>query len=57
MNQSMDQLLEAARQVLWKLNHTHHDRDYKGPARITRQDATVKMLQEAYDRAISEVSK
>jgi hypothetical protein len=47
------ELLEAARQVLWKLNHNHDDRGYRGPARITREDATVRMLQAAYNKAIN----
>lgn len=40
-------LLEAAKQVIWKLSHNHDVDGYKGPGRITREDATIKMLVEA----------
>jgi hypothetical protein len=43
-------LLEAAKQVIWKLSHNHWTEDYRGPARITREDATVKMLIDAINR-------
>ena len=48
-------LLQAAEQVLWKLSHYHRTPDYSGPGRITRQDATVIMLQAAVD-SIREVA-
>lgn len=40
----VERLEEGARQVIWKLSHNHKLDDYSGPARITREDATVKML-------------
>jgi len=40
-------LVEAARQVIWKLSHNHDTDEYKGPARIDRRDATVRMLADA----------
>ena len=51
MEKINQELLEAAKQVLWKLSHNHDLPDYKGPGRITRQDATVKMLYEAVEKA------
>ena len=36
-------LLKACEQIVWKLSHNHDLPDYKGPARITRNDATVRM--------------
>jgi hypothetical protein len=44
-------LLEACKQIVWKLNHNYALPDYKGPARITRQDATVKMAIAAIAKA------
>lgn len=41
------ELAEAARQVLWKLDRDEKLTSYEGPARITRQDATVRMLHRA----------
>jgi len=35
-------LLEALESIVWKLNHNHDLPDYKGPARITRKDATIR---------------
>lgn len=40
-------LLEAARQVIWKMGHNERNDEpggYCGPIRITRSDATVRML-------------
>lgn len=45
-------LIEAAWQVLWKLDRN----EATGPARITRQDATVKMLQAAFDEVQTDTS-
>ena len=42
-------LVHAARNVVWKLSHNFCLPDYEGPARITRQDATVRMLDEALE--------
>lgn len=42
-------LLEAAEQVLWKLSHNEYHDHYQGPGRVTRKDATVRMLQAAVD--------
>lgn len=36
-------LLEACKQIVWKLSHNSCLPDYEGPGRITRLDATVKM--------------
>ena len=46
-------LLEGARQVLWKLSHTHSPSgrgDDCRPGPVDRTDATVHMLREAYDK-------
>ncbi len=40
-------MLEALQQIVWKLSHNFDQPDYKGPARITRQDATVRMAVDA----------
>ena len=40
-------LIEGARQVSWKLSHNEKSTHYEGPGRVTRQDATVRMLFEA----------
>jgi len=45
------ELLEAAKQVIWKLSHNHQTGTYTGPAQITRLDATVRMLEEAVSKA------
>ena len=45
------ELLEAAKQVIWKLSHNHDVDGYNGPGRITREDATVKMLYAAIAKA------
>ena len=42
-----DALLEACRNIVWKLSHNHKQPGYSGPAKITRQDATVRMAVEA----------
>lgn len=47
MKTNETKLLEAAKQVIWKLSHNHKLPDYQGPGRITREDATVKMLIDA----------
>lgn len=49
-----EELLAAAKQVLWKLGHNfdipavdgqrNYVHGYKGPALVSRQDATVQML-------------
>ena len=49
MNKNDNDLLFAAKNVLWKLSHNHDLPDYKGPARIDRKDATIRMLQEVVD--------
>lgn len=46
-----EELQEAARQVIWKLSHNHDLPDYKGPGRITREDATIRMLVAALQKA------
>lgn len=46
-SKQQENLLQAAKQVLWKLSHNHKLPDYQGPGRITRDDATVRMLQDA----------
>lgn len=46
----MSKLLEAANNVLWKLNRNESCGDYEGPARITRQDVTIRHLQEAVEQ-------
>lgn len=43
----IEALIEGARQVIWKLSLNYNEPNYKGPARITRQDATVRMLADA----------
>ena len=48
-------LLIAAKQVIWKLNHNFITPDYTGPARITRQDATIRLLVAAVE-AIEEAN-
>ena len=40
-------LEDAAKALLWKLSHNHCLPDYSGPARITRDDATVRELEMA----------
>lgn len=42
-------LLMAAKNVMWKLNHNYAEAHYNGPARITRDDITIKLLQKAID--------
>ena len=42
-------LLDAARGVLWKLSHNHDLPDYHGPARLDRNDATVRDLDAAVE--------
>jgi len=44
-------LLEACKQIVWKLNHNYALPDYEGPARITRNDATVRMAIAAIEEA------
>lgn len=44
-------LLEACKQIVWKLGHNHALPGYKGPARIDRRDATVKMAIAAIAKA------
>lgn len=48
------ELLEAAIQVIWKVSHNYHKEKYQGPARITREDATVRMLVDAVKKATGE---
>ena len=45
------ELLEACRQILWKLGHNEKSEHYSGPGRVTRHDATVRMAQAAVDKA------
>ncbi len=49
-----DALLEACKQIVWKLNHNHNLPGYKGPARITRKDSTVHMAVDAIALAEAE---
>ena len=35
-------LLEALKQIIWKLNRNEKTPEYSGPARITRDDITIK---------------
>jgi len=51
-----EDLLEACRQIIWKLSHDHNLPDYKGPARIDRRDATVKMAVAAVAKAEAETT-
>ena len=54
---SAPELLEACRQIVWKLSHNHDlpatapAGPYKGPSLITRNDATVKMAVAAIAKA------
>ncbi len=36
-------LLEACKQIVWKLSHNEKSEHYQGPGRVTRNDATVRM--------------
>lgn len=46
------ELLEACKQIVWKLSFNHcFDDGYVGPASITRLDATVKMAVAAIAKA------
>lgn len=44
-------LLEAAKQVVWKLGHNGDPNYNPGPVSITRLDATVRMLEKAIAKA------
>lgn len=44
-------LLEACRQIVWKLSFNSKLPDYEGPGRIDRRDATVKMAIAAIAKA------
>ena len=48
------ELLEACKQIVWKLSFNHRDSDYEGPARIDRNDAVVRMAVAAIVRAEEE---
>lgn len=54
---ALEGLAEGARQVTWKLGHNHKLDDYEGPARITRQDATVRILSDALDAARAAIER
>ena len=57
LNAAAPALLEAARQIVWKLSHNFDLPSkelvprYQGPAYLTREDITIKMLQAALDQA------
>ena len=44
-------LIRAAEGVLWKLSHNFDQPGYKGPARIDRNDASVRELRRAVNAA------
>jgi cob(I)alamin adenosyltransferase len=50
MSENEKALLFAAQNILWKLGHNFSLPDYKGPARIDRKDATVRMLEDAVNK-------
>lgn len=52
MHAAAPDLLEACRQIVWKLSHNHKADDYSGPARITRDDATVRLAVAAIAKAV-----
>ena len=50
------ELLAACKLVIWKLNNNFDQPDYKGPARITREDATIRTMAAAIAAATGETS-